>query len=486
MTSHSSRYDVAIVGAGPAGLSAAEQIVRQGGQVIILDEQPRPGGQVMRQPPKEFIVRNWLKGSLYTALKDLLHRMEDHPKVTWKLSTTVSGIMPQDENDPRQGYHLWIMDSQGQHCIAAKKVLICSGCYERPIAFPGSTKPGVMGAGAIQTFLKSQQIIAGNSFVFAGAHPLQLIVAEQIIEAGGKVAAIAFTQSPYSLLSLLKSPLILLTHWRTFMAAAKSLWRLKKASVPILFGYAIKEAKGTDILSSVIVQPVTPSGQPTDDRPLRTFSADRLGLCYGFQVSSELARQAGAKSRWSATQGGWVIPHSSWMESDLSGLYVAGEITGMAGAEASRHEGAIAGVGISLSLGLIPQEQADRVAPKFRKRLHHSNRFAQTLNHISRLTPNLMATISTDDSLICRCEMITCGTLKEAMAENPHLREANSIKLLTRAGMGLCQGRLCYANIAALIAHFHNCPIEDIGPFHANWPVRPVPLNSLIDQNNTR
>lgn len=480
----SSQYDVAIVGAGPAGLAAAEQITRHGGQVIILDEQPRPGGQIMRQPPKEFTVQNWLKGSLYTALKDLLHRMEDNAKVIWQLSTTVLGIMPQDENDPRQGFHLWVMDSQGLKRIDAKKILICSGCYERPMAFPGSTKPGVMGAGAIQTFLKSQQILAGNSFVFTGTHPLQLIVAEQIIEAGGKVVAIAFAQSPYSMLSILKSPLTLLHHWRIFMAAAKSFRRLKRASVPILFGYAIKEAKGTDSVSSVILQPVSPSGQPTGDHPLRTFEVDRLGLCYGFQVSSELARQAGAKSHWSERQGGWIIPHSPWMESDLDGLYVAGEITGMAGADASHSEGTIAGMGISLSLGLIPQEQADRKVSKIRKRLQNTRRFAQTLNHISRLPTHLMNTMITEDSLVCRCETITCATLKKALADSPHLRTANSVKLLTRAGMGLCQGRLCYANIAALIAYFHERPIEDIGPFHANWPIRPIPLNSLINQKN--
>ena len=469
-------YDVAIVGAGPAGLAAAEQILKYGAQVVILDEQTRPGGQIMRQPPKEFKVKGWLKGSIYTDLKKLLHRIESHPKVTWRMSTTVSGIFPTEEND----YQLWLQDTKGLSSIKAKKVIVCSGCYERPLAFSGATTPGVMGAGAIQTFLKSQQILVGDRFVFAGTHPLQLIVAEQIIKAGGKVEAIAFAQPLSNCLAILKQPYIILSNWRVFVAAAKSILRIKLAGVPLLFGCAIKDVNEGEHLHTVTLQSVIISGKAMINRPLRKYKVDKLGLCYGFQVSSELARQAGANSFWSDSRGGWLISHSEWMESSLAGLFVAGELTGMAGADASREEGYIAGNGCLLSLGLISHDVAEQTTRKARKRLKKHDNFAQALARLSKLPEYLSETVMTDDSLLCRCENITCGTVKKALKNNPHSLSANSIKLLTRTGMGLCQGRLCYANTAALITTIRNCRIEDIGPYHAQWPVKPILISNIL------
>ncbi|NOX25551.1 MAG: FAD-dependent oxidoreductase [Deltaproteobacteria bacterium] len=461
-------YDVAIIGAGPAGLAAAEQILKYGGQVIILDEQPRAGGQIMRQPPKEFKVKGWLRGSIYTDTKNLLHRVEAHPKVNWRMSAYVSGIIPLEEN----GHQVWFQDATGLNSLRTKKIILCSGCYERPLAFPGATTPGVMGTGAIQTFLKSQQILVGDRFVFAGTHPLQLIVAEQIIKAGGKIEAVAFAQPLSHCLAILKQPRIILSHWRVIVAA--SIWRIKLAGVPLLFGCAIKNVNEGEHLNTVTLQSVNASGKAMTNRPTRQYKVDRLGLCYGFQVSSELARQAGANSFWSDNRGGWLISHSEWMESSLAGLFVAGELTGMAGADASREEGYIAGNGCLLSLGLISCNVAKQTIRQARKKLKKYNSFAQALAQLSKLPEHLSETVMTDNSLLCRCENITCGTVKKALENNPHSLSANSVKLLTRTGMGLCQGRLCYANTASLIATTRNCHIEDIGPYHAQWPVKPI------------
>jgi len=474
-------YDVAIIGAGPAGLAAAEQILKYGGQVIILDEQARPGGQIMRQPPKEFKVKAWLKGSIYTDSKNLLHRIEAHPKVNWRMSAYVSGIMPLEES----GYQLWLQDLNGLSSLTAKKIIVCSGCYERPLAFPGATTPGIMGAGAIQTFLKSQQILVGDRFVFAGTHPLQLIVAEQIIKAGGKVEAIAFAQPLSSCLAILKQPRIILSNWRVFMAAAKSILRIKLAGVPLLFGCAIKGVNEGKQLDTVTLQSISASGKAIINRPLRKYKVDKLGLCYGFQVSSELARQAGANSFWSDSRGGWLISHSEWMESSLEGLFVAGELTGMAGADASREEGYIAGIGCLLSLGLMSRDVEEQTTIKVRKKLKKYTNLAQALAQLSKLPVHLSETVMTDNSLLCRCENITCGTVKKALKDNPHSLSANSIKLLTRTGMGLCQGRLCYANTASLIAITRNCCIEDIGPYHVQWPVKPILISNILRKKTT-
>ncbi len=480
MTAHPDIYDVAIIGAGPAGLAAVEQITHAGASVIIIDEQPRIGGQIMRQPPKQFRVGGWLKGGLYKKLKALLERLENSSQVTWQMQTTVSGLNTISDEGTDRGFQLWILDANGLDSLRAKKVLIATGCYERPVVFPGATTPGVMGTGAIQTLLKSQQICVGENFVLAGAHPLQLVVAEQIIAAGGKVKAIAFSQSPVCLFSAWKQPSILLSHWRTFAVAALSIWRIKKAGVPILFSCAIKKVEGSEHVTSVTLQSVTPKGEIRKDKPERVLTADTLGLCYGFQVSSELARQIGAKAQWTDTHGGWTICHSDWMETNIGGLFVAGEITGMTGADAGHAEGFIAGTGIARSLELLSNATAQKRCVYSRKQLKKHNKFAQFLNQLSRLSVQLLFGMASDESLLCRCENVRYGTVKEALKTNPAVTKADGVKLLTRAGMGLCQGRLCYANSVALIQAHRNITVEEIGPFYAQWPAKPLAINTLI------
>ncbi|WP_339863334.1 FAD-dependent oxidoreductase [Paremcibacter congregatus] len=473
-------FDVAIIGAGPAGLSAAEYLISTGARIVILDEQLRPGGQITRQPPKDFVVKNWLKGDLYKDLKALLSRLEDHVDIVWKMSVSVTGITPPVSDQIDDVYQVWYQDDRAVQTVRAHKVLVAAGCYERPLAFPGSTLPGVMGAGAIQTFLKSQQVLVGARFVFAGTHPLQLVVAEQVLDAGGQIEAIAFAQSPLTGVSRLLRSTSLFSHWRVFLTAARSLIRLRGAGVPLLFKHAVKQAGGVDRLEQVTLQPVTATGAPQPERPVRTFIVDRLGMSYGFQVSAELARQAGADAVWSADQGGWLISANSWQESSQPGLFVAGEITGMAGAEASCLEGRIAGLGMARALGLIPTGPADALAARSRRQLSRQNAFAGFLNAFSRLPDDLVAHMMTPDSLVCRCENITCGALRQALTDHPHLREANGVKLMTRTGMGLCQGRLCYSIVAEVIRRERDCSIKDIGPYHAQWPVKPLSISALL------
>lgn len=484
MTTSPEIFDVTIIGAGPAGLSAAEYLISAGARIVILDEQPRPGGQITRQPPKDFTVKNWLKGDLYKDLKTLLSRLEDHAEICWKMAVSVIGITPPTSDKTNAFYQVWYQDDRSLHVLRSRKILVATGCYERPLAFPGSTLPGVMGAGAIQTFLKSQQILVGSRFVFAGTHPLQLVVAEQVLDAGGQIEAVAFAQSPLTGVRRLLGSVSLFSHWRVFLAATRSLIRLYRAGIPLLFNHAVKQAEGEDHLKQVRLQPVTATGAPRPEKPVRTFNVDRLGMSYGFQVSAELARQAGANTVWASDQGGWLIEANIWQESSQVGLFVAGEITGMAGAEASCLEGRIAGLGIAHTLDLISLESATALAAQSRRKLKRQNAFAGFLNAFSRLPVDLLAHMMTSESLVCRCENITYGDLRQAMANHPHLLQANGVKLMTRTGMGLCQGRLCYSIVAEVIRRERACLIEDIGPYHAQWPVKPLSISALLPPIN--
>ena len=477
MTNEATTYDAAIVGAGPAGLAAARELSSRGARVVILDEQARPGGQIMRQRPAEFAEDGWLSGGLYRKLKALLREVESLRELDWSMSTTVLGVADADGDE---GFVLTAVRADESLTFRAKTVLCCNGCYERPAVFPGAVKPGVMGAGAVQTLLKSQKIVAGDAIFFAGAHPFQLLVAAQIAQAGGRIAGVAFAQSRLRVLSILKEPWLLVSHWRVFATAFGNLVRLRRAGVPLYFGYAMKEAIGANRVETVILQPVDSGGRARTRAPTKRVDADLLAMSYAFEASSGLARQVGAQSRWSELSGGWVATHSQLMESSVPGLFVAGEVTGVAGADASLVEGCLAGLGMAVALGSIDAEEAARCAAPHRRRLRNLLRFAQYLARLAAVPAQLFETMAGASAVVCRCEGVTRADIAEALAGNAQISTANSLKLFTRAGMGLCQGRLCYANAAAQMAAQRGARVETLGPFQAQWPARPVSIASLI------
>ena len=473
---------VVIVGAGPAGLAAATVMREFGVDLSIVDEQPRAGGQFLRQPPRAFSVDRWLKSGLYAHAKAALHAIEDRDGIDWRFGSTVLGIMRRSPYracaDLNAGREIWIQGPSGCEIMEASAVLLASGCYERPLGFPGWTLPGVMGAGAIQGFVKSQQFVPGDRFVLAGSHPLQLVVADQLAAAGAKVAAVVFTQHRGRAAAVLRHPITMLQHGRQLGEITRILRRLKRARVPVLFGRTIVAAGGKDAVESATIAALRPDGTVDRDRT-ESIACDRIGICHGFLASSELARQAGATVKWSGDSGGWLVNHDEWFESSEPNVFVAGEITGVAGADAALEKGRIAGAGVLLALGRIDCATAHRLTGYARRRLRRIDRFAGALNRLAQPPPNLADETMTEHTILCRCESITRGEFQRRLAENPHVTSADAAKLLTRVGMGMCQGRLCGDHATRLIARERGVPVSDVGTFQAQVPVKPILLDTV-------
>jgi thioredoxin reductase len=473
---------VVIVGAGPAGLAAAAVMRDSGLELVVVDEQSRMGGQILRQPPRTFAVDHWLAKGLYDRPKSVLRIMENSEGIDWRFGSTVLGVMqrsPYNSADAsRAGHEVWIQGPSGCEVLQASAVLIASGCYERPLGFPGWTLPGVMGAGAIQAFVKSQQFIPGDRFVLAGSHPLQLVVADQLVAAGATVAAVAFTQQPRRVVEVLRHPLALLLHGSPLIEAGKILGRLKRAGVPVMFGHTILRADGTDRIKRATLAKLRPDGR-VDPHNMLTLECDRLGVCHGFLASTELARQAGATVQWSEYEGGWIVDHGEWFETSVASLFVAGEVTGVGGADAALEKGHIAGAAILRAMGRIDAMTARRLVRGARRRLWRLDRFAKALSFLARSPLELADKLMTEATILCRCESISRGEFQRVLEENPHIVSADAAKLLTRVGMGLCQGRLCGDTAAKLIASSRGVAVTDVGPFFAQSPVKPVPLAAL-------
>jgi D-hydroxyproline dehydrogenase subunit alpha len=476
--------DVVIVGAGPAGLGAAAVLRERGLDVTLIDEQPRAGGQILRQPPRTFTVERWLSAKLYDRVKAALHAMNERTDVDWRMSSSVLGILrpsPYRVGGRSASHALWIQGPAGCYFLHAKTVLVAAGCYERPLAFPGWTLPGVMGAGAIQGFVKSQQFVPGNRFLLVGSHPLQLVVADQLLSAGADVAAVVFTQRMQRSLAALAHPLVLLQNSRQFVETARILRRLRSARVPVKFGASILRVEGASAVERATIAMLGPDGT-IDGNRTEVIDCDRVGVCHGFLASSELPRQAGASVRWREHEGGWLVDHDPWFESSIGNLFVAGEITGVAGADAALEKGRVAAIGMLRALGRLDARRAAELARPFRRRLAGIQRFAQLLHDLARPPPHLADATMTSEAILCRCESIRRDEFERLLRENPHVLSSDAAKLLTRVGMGLCQGRMCGDNAVRTLARMRGLSAADVGPFQAQAPVKPVLLGVLAPE----
>jgi hypothetical protein len=338
-----------------------------------------------------------------------------------------------------------------------------------------------MGAGAIQGFVKSQQLVPGKRFLLVGSHPLQLVVADQLIGAGADVAAVVFTQRMQRTLAALTHPQALLRNGRQFLETARILHRLRRARVPLKFGASLLRVEGANAVERATIAMLRPDGTIDSDRT-EAIDCDRVGVCHGFLASSELPRQAGASVRWREHEGGWLVDHDPWFESSVGNLFVAGEVTGVAGADAALEKGRVAAVGMLRSLGRIDARRAEELARPFRRRLAGIQRFAQLLHELARPPQHLADATMTPEAILCRCESIRRDEFEQQLRENPHVVSSDAAKLLTRVGMGLCQGRMCGDNAVRTLARMRGLSAGEVGPFQAQAPVKPVLLGVLAPE----
>ncbi|NIB40299.1 FAD-dependent oxidoreductase [Pseudomaricurvus alkylphenolicus] len=470
--------ELVIVGAGPAGLAAAEIASVHGLNVIVLDEQTKPGGQIFRQPPEGFRVHSWMPDSIYREGKSVLASASTRKNIRWLLGSTVLGTFAAGSNGENSNRIKVVVDTgvlieeiQTEHLIFA------TGCHDMAAAFPGWNLPGVMATGGIQAFVKSQQIVPGERFLFVGTHPLQLIVADQVCQAGGHVVGVVFAQQFKRMLSIIRNPFTMLRFSGKFLFLAKTLYRLRNAGVPVSFQESLVRANGDLQVSSIDIASISLDGIVQKNES-RRVEADRLGVCYNFLVSSELARQSGAECEWSSQAGGWIVRHNQWMQSSVPGISVAGEVTGVAGADAALEEGRLAALGVLLKKGVLGSTAAARLAEPVRRRLSNINAFAGLLRELS-YPGNLLNQLLSDETNICKCEGITAGDIKKALAENSCISSGSAVKLISRTGMGLCQGRYCNYPLTKAIAEYREASENEVGPFTAQFPVKPVLIKKI-------
>ena len=464
--------DLAIVGAGPAGMAAAVAVADAGFSVLVVDEQARAGGQIFRRPPAEWGQRHGTYKP-YPWAKDLIEQFEDHPRIQTAFRSTAYGVLRDGANGT--DLQLALHTPEGGRIVPARRLLIATGAHDMPVAFPGWTLPGVMTAGGVQSLLKSQKLLMGQRLVLAGSHPILLILAEQLLDAGAEIAEIALARGLPHITEMIGAIPAVPGHGALFADAFRALRKIIARGVPLSRKTIIDGVDGDMAVTGVRLNRVDNAWKRTGE--VRHVRADLLVLGYGFNPSTELARQAGCKMQWASALGGWVVAHDAAFQTSAEGIFVAGEPTGVAGAERSWAEGQMAGLSIAASLGAT-LDRARR--HQTGRTLAQAHRFSRVMQAMFEPNREALANLSCQrDVILCRCELVRSGQLATVLEKNPFLSTASAVKLECRTGMGPCQGRYCEGTIAARLALARRSTIQEFGFFNANFPIRPVPLQSF-------
>ncbi|MEW2155348.1 NAD(P)/FAD-dependent oxidoreductase [Streptomyces sp. NPDC007189] len=462
------RAHLAVVGAGPAGLAAALAAAARGVRVTLVDADGQAGGQFYRQPARAFGARR----------PQALH----HQWRTWeRLRDGLEAHLAAGRIIHLTGHHVWCAErkpgssarepgSFAVHAlrgpaqeegatVRADALLLATGGYERVLPFPGWTLPGVVTAGGAQAMLKGGLVLPGRTVVVAGTGPLLLPVATGLAAAGARVAALVESAGPGAVArrtpALAAEPVKL----------AEAAWyagQLLRYRVRTLARHTVLEAHGAGRLEAVAVAALGRDGRV---RPgsARRIPCDALAVGHGMLPHTDLAETLGC------TLAGTAVRVDDEQRTDVPGVWAAGETTGIGGAGLALAEGHIAGRSIAARLhGTAPDPRSWAAAARARDR---GRAFFAALERVYAPPPGWADRI-TDDTVVCRCEEVTAGQVRTASG-TLGAGDLRTVKLLTRAGMGWCQGRMCTPAVAGLTG----CP-----PNPGRRPfARPVPLGILAD-----
>ncbi|MBY6260896.1 FAD-dependent oxidoreductase [Azospirillum sp. 412522] len=457
--------DLLVIGAGPAGLAAAEAAARRGAAVVVLDERPQSGGQYFKPLAPSHRADRPTDRQFRAGLALLDAAKAAGAAIVQE--ATVWGAHAPDE--------VVAVVAGRETVYRPRRLVIAGGAYERPAPFEGWTLPGVMTTGAGQTLARAYRVAPGRRVVVAGNGPLNLQLACELVEGGVEVAAV-----------LESAPRPSPAQWREMLTAlraapgligdgARYLLRLRRAGVPVLWSHGVVAAEGEGRLERVRYAPLCADGAPRSAEVV-TVPADALCLGYGFIPSTEIARALGCAHRLVEDR------HLGYLATEIAvdgatsvpGVFAVGDGVDLGGSKVAQARGRLAGIAAATQLGLIdsdPEESRRALAD-----LRRAEGFQAALWSIYQAPPLRLDTVP-DEAMLCRCEEVTFGRVRAEIAAGHDSLAA--LKRNTRLGMGRCQGRYCAATAALLLEQTtgrKRAPDQYLAP---RLPAKPTPAGAF-------
>ena len=441
--------DVGVVGAGPGGMAAATRLAAAGLSVAVLDEGPRAGGQIYRQPPAG--------ASDSVRIPEPPSHENGHALIHDFERAALRRVHGATVWDARPG-RLWFEHEGRSRLLRCQRIVLSPGAYDRCIPFPGWTLPGVVTAGALQVMVRGFGVVPGKRALVAGSGPLLLPTVTALLGAGVEVVAALEASSRWRALCAAPGVIGNAARRREAVWYMKQLWR---HGARLRWGWTVFACEGDGRVERAVIGKVDANGRPRRGTA-RTIEVDVVGAGFGLVPSIELGLRLGARSSYVPERGGHCLVVDGEQRTAEPTVFAAGEICGVGGAEVAAAEGAVCAAAI------LAETSGRAAAPEVLRAARSERRAADTMLRAFAPLPGLNE-LARPDTLVCRCEDVTRRQAQQAA--EVHGDSMRAIKMGCRAGMGPCQARICGPALQAM-ATGQNARVMD-------RPVVQVPLKAV-------
>ncbi|MGB1005699.1 MAG: NAD(P)/FAD-dependent oxidoreductase [Thalassobaculaceae bacterium] len=452
--------DLFVIGAGPAGMTAAALAAEKGAQVIVLDDQAGPGGQIYRGVEGIDGGQETILGEDAIIGRDIARRFRASG-ARYRRGSTVWQVTDDLE--------IAFSGPDGAHLVKADNIILATGAIERPFPVPGWTLPGVMTVGAAQTLLKASALAAEGA-VFVGTGPLVYLVAAQYARAGVSVVAVLDTTDAKPMIRAGRRLPAALLRADLLLKGRRWIREVRATGTPVIRNVTDIQIEGDAAANRISYE--TADGRRAD------LVSEHIFLHQGVVPNVNLSMSIGLAHSWHAAQACWRPDTDPWGASSVDGVFVAGDGAGIDGAVSAAAAGALSALQVLTRLGRISPGERDRLARRPRGVRRREARVRPFLDAWFRPADRFRVP-SAAATMVCRCEEIRLGEISQTIKMG--LADPNQLKSSSRAGMGMCQGRFCGLTVQELIARESGRPASEVGYYRLRPPIKPVRVEDMTD-----